>query len=150
MDNLAKTAHDLLISRGYTLALAESATGGLIAHRLTNNPGSSKYLIASLVIYSIYSKTNLLEIDISKGVVSDTVARELASNVRTKLDTDIGIGITGYAGDSDMEDIPMGRAYVAIDVQGKVRSGQIDAMGDRIENKEIFADWAFIMLVESL
>ena len=79
----------------FTLAVAESCTGGLIAQRLTNVPGSSKYFIEGLVTYSNASKTRLLGVDKKLikefGAVSQQVARDMARGVRHKAKTDFGL-----------------------------------------------------------
>lgn len=150
MDKIAEQAHDLLLKSKFKLAIAESATGGLIAHRLTNLPGASSYLEFSLVIYSESSKNYFLEIDTSEGTVTQEVANALATRVKNKLDSDIGIGITGYAGSSEDDKLPMGTGFVCVELNGHKKLGRIDAMGDRIENKTIFSDWALIMLIELL
>src|SRR6185436_15548830 len=86
---------------GFTLAVAESCTGGLISQRLTNVPSSSKYLMESVVTYSNESKTRLLGVDKKLikefGAVSQQVARDMARGVRHKAKTDFGLAVTGIA-----------------------------------------------------
>jgi nicotinamide-nucleotide amidase len=85
-----------------TLSIAESCTGGLLANRITDVPGSSSYFKLGLVTYSNESKNNLLDIPIKiikkYGAVSKKVACLMAKNVRTLASTDYGIGISGIAG----------------------------------------------------
>src|SRR2546428_6774758 len=86
---------------GFTLAVAESCTGGLIAERLTNVPGSSKYFVEGLVTYSNESKARLLGVDKKLirefGAVSQQVARDMARGVRHRAKTDFGLAVTGIA-----------------------------------------------------
>src|SRR5207245_2982724 len=85
----------------FTLAVAESCTGGLIAQRLTNVPGSSKYFIEGVVTYSNESKTRLLGVDKELirefGAVSQQVARDMARGVRHPANPDFGPAGTGGA-----------------------------------------------------
>lgn len=108
-----------LIDRKKTLALAESCTGGLLSHLLTNIPGSSAYLHCGIVCYSNESKTKLLKIPVrlikNKGAVSSEVALLMAKNVRNLHNSDYGIGITGIAGpDGGSKSKPVGLSYIAV------------------------------------
>src|SRR3990172_122158 len=91
-----------LKARGWTLATAESCTGGLLADRITNVPGSSDYFLGGVVSYAYRAKETLLGVDhavlTSDGAVSETVARQMAEGVRARLGADVGIGVTGVAG----------------------------------------------------
>jgi nicotinamide-nucleotide amidase len=93
---------DLLRSRGWTIATAESCTGGLLAGRLTELAGSSDYVLGGLVVYSNEAKTTLAGVDPSLiaqvGAVSVEVAEALADGARTRVGADVGVGITGIAG----------------------------------------------------
>jgi nicotinamide-nucleotide amidase len=87
---------------GRTIATAESCTGGLMAGRLTDLPGSSAYVLGGLVVYSNEAKVALAgvpeELIVAHGAVSPEVARALAAGARDRLGADYGIGITGIAG----------------------------------------------------
>src|SRR5438309_3747416 len=103
----------------FTLAVAESCTGGLIAQRLTSVPGSSKYFIESCVTYSNESKTRLLGVDKKLikefGAVSQQVARDMARGVRHRAKTDFGLAATGIAGPGGgTKDKPVGLVYIAL------------------------------------
>jgi nicotinamide-nucleotide amidase len=92
----------LLKDKNLTLSVAESCTGGLISHRLTQVPGSSAYFERGLVTYSNRSKQELLGVKSETlaqyGAVSSNVAREMAMGVREKTGTDLGLSVTGIAG----------------------------------------------------
>jgi nicotinamide-nucleotide amidase len=93
---------ELLRSRGWTIATAESCTGGLLAGRLTDLAGSSEYVLGGLVVYSNETKTALAgvpaELIERTGAVSPEVAEALADGARAALGADVGVGITGVAG----------------------------------------------------
>ena len=93
---------DLLRARGWRIATAESCTGGLLAGRLTDLAGSSEYVLGGLVVYSNEAKTALAgvpaELIASVGAVSTEVAEALADGARSRLDAEVGVGITGIAG----------------------------------------------------
>jgi competence/damage-inducible protein CinA-like protein len=93
---------ELLRSRGWTIATAESCTGGLLAGRLTDLAGSSEYVVGGLVVYSNEAKTALAGVDAALiervGAVSVEVAVALADGARAALGSEIGVGITGVAG----------------------------------------------------
>lgn len=105
----------LLVERGVTLAAAESCTGGLLAKRLTDLPGASQVFRGGVTVYTPEAKARLLDIKpefIEKnGVVSAAVAAKMAKRVRKKLKSDLGVGITGWAG-PEGEDV--GLVYVGL------------------------------------
>jgi nicotinamide-nucleotide amidase len=109
----------LLARQGLTIAVAESCTGGLIASRLTDVPGSSAYFQLGVVAYSNRAKTDLLgvpaEVIDSNGAVSEPVARAMAEGARQRGAADIGIGVTGIAGPSGgTESKPVGTVAIAV------------------------------------
>lgn len=95
---------NILKDKGLTIAVAESCTGGLIANRLTDIEGASKYFMAGFVTYSNESKSKFLkvpnELIMEKGAVSHEVAYKMAEGVRHVTGVDIGISSTGIAGPS--------------------------------------------------
>src|SRR5436190_4423233 len=104
---------------GFTLAVAESCTGGLIAQRLTSVAGSSNYFIEGCVTYSNESKIRLLGVDKKLikefGAVSQQVARDMARGIRHIAKTDFGLSVTGIAGpDGGSEEKPVGLVYIAL------------------------------------
>ena len=104
---------DGLRARGWTIATAESCTGGLLAGRLTDLAGSSDYVAGGLVVYADDAKVRLAGVDpallVRVGAVSVEVAEALADGARSRLDADVGVGITGIAGPGGgSEDKPVG------------------------------------------
>ncbi len=104
---------------GYTLAVAESCTGGLIAQRLTEVPGASKYFMEGVVTYSNEAKIRALGVDQKllrkHGAVSAEVAEAMASGIRKRAGTDLGLSVTGVAGPGGgTEEKPVGLVYIAL------------------------------------
>ena len=93
---------DLLVDRGLRIGVAESCTGGLIASRLTDIPGSSRYVDQAVVVYSNEAKTELLDVspDLLRehGAVSEPVALAMAEGIKTRARAGVGVGVTGIAG----------------------------------------------------
>jgi len=118
-DTLERVVARLLGEQGKTIAMAESCTGGLVAHRLTNVPGISAHFVEGVVTYSNESKTRLLGVPVelfsTAGAVSEEVARLMAENVRGRAGADIGIGISGIAGPGGgTPEKPVGTVHVAV------------------------------------
>lgn len=130
----------LALEKKMTLAVAESCTGGLLADRLTDVPGSSDVFLAGIVSYSNRSKVEILKVSIDclqNGAVSEAVAREMASKARKIIGSDIGVGVTGIAGPSGgSPGKPVGTVHYAIDIDGKVRVQLLNLGGSRREIKE--------------
>ncbi len=117
--NLEKAIINHLISKGLTLATAESCTGGLISHRLTNVSGSSSVFVGGIVAYSNEVKKSLLgvsEVLLEEyGAVSNPVALEMAKGVCKRLNSDIGVGVTGIAGPTGgTTEKPVGLVYISV------------------------------------
>src|SRR5437867_9504954 len=120
----------------FTVAVAESCTGGLIAQRLTSVPGASKYFIEACVTYSNESKVRLLGVDKKLikefGAVSQQVARDMARGVRHRAKTDFGLAVTGIAGPGGgTEDKPVGLVYVALADDVHTEHKRLMLPGDR-------------------
>ena len=118
-EDLETTLVHLLTARKLTLALAESCTGGCIAHRLTNVPGASAVLLAGLVTYSNEAKQLLLgvrpETLAAHGAVSEPVALEMAEGVRSALKADYALSVTGIAGPAGgTAEKPVGTVFIAL------------------------------------
>jgi nicotinamide-nucleotide amidase len=108
----------LLGDRGWTLAVAESVTGGMIAARLTDVPGASTSFRGGVVSYATDTKSSVLKVQPSvierHGVVSAEVARAMAAGVREALVADIGLATTGVAGPTDLDGTPVGTVVLAV------------------------------------
>lgn len=121
---------------GFTLAVAESCTGGLVAQRLTDVAGSSKYFVEGVVAYSNAAKTRLLGVDpkliLADGAVSASVAEAMAEGVRERAGTDFGLAITGIAGPGGgTEEKPVGLVYVALADDAHTEHRKLNLPGDR-------------------
>ena len=121
---------------GFNLAVAESCTGGLIAHRLTEVPGSSTYFTEGLVTYSNEAKTRLLgvpeELIERHGAVSAEVAEAMAEGVKQRASTDFGLAVTGVAGPGGgTADKPVGLVYVSLSDDAHTEHRRLMLPGDR-------------------
>jgi PncC family amidohydrolase len=148
---LEKVVGRLLTEQKRTIALAESCTGGLVAHRLTNVPGSSAYLIGGAVSYANEAKERMLGVSHQTlqehGAVSEETAREMARRVRRLLQTDIAMAVTGIAGPSGgTPEKPVGLTYIALTAKDLERCEKYLWQGDRWANKEQSAEAALEML----
>jgi PncC family amidohydrolase len=154
---LVEEVADLLRARTETLAVAESACGGLLSHLLTNTPGSSAWFRGAVIAYSNKAKLDLLglsqELLDSAGAVSATCALAMARGARLRLQADWGLAETGIAGPqtSRRSTKPAGLAYLAACGPGverviEVRSG----LDERLANKEAFATAALELLLALL
>jgi nicotinamide-nucleotide amidase len=126
----------LLVMKSANIATAESCTGGLVAERLTNVPGSSRYFISGVVCYSNEWKMELTGIPPllleMQGAVSAEVARGLAEGIRTRMGTTIGVGITGIAGpDGGSAEKPVGTVHVAVATPTETVNRRFLFPGDR-------------------
>jgi nicotinamide-nucleotide amidase len=143
---------DLLRSRGETLALAESMTGGLIAARLTAVPGSSDVLSGGAVVYSAQAKAELAGLDpvfiAEHGTVSEQVTRALAENIRKRLNTTWGLAVTGTAGPTEDKagPAPVGTCLVAVAGPNSTRFQTFLLPGDRTDIHLRSASWALDFL----
>ena len=120
----------------YSLAVAESCTGGLIAQRLTEIPGASKYFVEGVVAYSNESKTRMLGVEpvllLEHGAVSAAVAEAMAEGVRARAGADFGLSVTGIAGpDGGSEEKPVGLVYIALADDAHTEHRKIVLPGDR-------------------
>jgi PncC family amidohydrolase len=150
--DLASRLGAVLVERGFTVATAESCTGGLVAHLLTEIPGSSRYVRGGVVAYADDVKRTELavpaEVLAAHGAVSAQVALAMAEGVRRRLGTDLGVGVTGVAGpDGGSDAKPVGLVYVAVAGIGPAEVRRCLWPGDRSENKRLSAAAALEMLL---
>jgi nicotinamide-nucleotide amidase len=113
----------MLMERGLTLAVMESCTGGSLSNLLTDVPGSSAYFRGGIVSYATEVKSLMgvePELIAEFGVISAETAAAMAAAVRERLQSDIGIGITGVAGPEPQDEAPVGQVYIALNGGGKV------------------------------
>jgi nicotinamide-nucleotide amidase len=135
---LEKAVMEALIKRKKTIAVAESCTGGLVSHLLTNISGSSSSFAEGVVSYSNESKVKDLDVKaetIKKyGSVSWQVAKEMAKGIRKKAAVDIGLGVTGIAGPTGgTKAKPVGLVYMAISTDKKIIFRRFNFLGNRME-----------------
>jgi nicotinamide-nucleotide amidase len=122
---------DLLLGRGWTLAVAESLTGGLIASRLVSVPGASRWFRGGVVSYATDVKQDLLDVP-AGPVVSAAAAAAMAGGVRRLLRADVGLGITGVAGPDEQEGQAVGTVFGAIALpDGRIETAAMRMPGDR-------------------
>lgn len=155
-DTLEAQIGEALQRKGWTLSTAESCTGGLVLHRLTNIPGSSAYVLGGVVAYSNQIKQGVLRVKhgtlIAHGAVSRQVAEEMALGVRQLMQSDLAISITGIAGPGGgTSEKPVGLTYIGL-------AGPDDLLvvqrhiwdGDRLAIKQASADAALKLVLDTL
>ena len=155
IEKLEVVVGDLLRARGWRLAVAESCTGGLVGHRITNIPGSSTYYMGSITAYAYEAKVRLLGVQWTTlenyGAVSEQVVIEMARGVRRALAADIGISVSGIAGPGGgTADKPVGLTCFGLSNANDELAWQIIWKGDRLANKEQSAEHTLKLLVEYL
>ncbi|CAB4559284.1 MAG: competence/damage-inducible protein A [Actinobacteria bacterium] len=112
-DTMESVVLQLLRERGWRLGLAESVTGGLVAGRITNVPGSSEVFVGSVVSYASEVKFEVLGVD-PGPVVNEQAARQMAEGARRVLHTDVAVSLTGVAGPAEQDGMPAGTLCVGI------------------------------------
>ncbi|MBO0719264.1 MAG: competence/damage-inducible protein A [Blastocatellia bacterium] len=135
-ETLEEVVGERLRANGYTLATAESCTGGLLSGRITEVPGSSEYFLEGAVTYSNQAKTRRLgvpaELIEKHGAVSEEVATAMASGVRELAGSTFGIGITGIAGPGGgTVEKPVGLVYIALAEDSQAAARKFFFPGDR-------------------
>jgi PncC family amidohydrolase len=145
----------LLLDEDITLVTAESCTGGLLGHRITNAPGSSAYYWGGFVVYANEAKEALLgvrrETLLSCGAVSEETAREMARGARQRTGVEIAVSVTGIAGPTGgAPGKPVGLTYIALSTPGVERCQRHVWQGDRWKNKAESAQAALQLLLSYL
>lgn len=151
--NIEETIGQLLVERRLTLAIAESCTGGLIGHRLTNVPGSSEYFLGGVIAYAYEAKERLLgvrpETLVNFGAVSEQTAREMARGARQALGARLAVAVTGIAGPGGATpEKPLGLTWIALSAPDYEQAERYVWKGDRQSNKAQSAE-AALKLVEA-
>ncbi len=144
-----------LRARGLKLATAESCTGGLIADRITNVPGSSDYFLGGFVAYAYEAKVASLQVSWETlrayGAVSKETVLEMACGARKVLDADLAISVSGIAGPGGgLPNKPVGTTWLGLCAKDAERSKLEIFKGDRLEIKMQAADAALRMLMDYL
>ena len=139
----------------FTLATAESCTGGLIGHRITNIPGSSEYFERGVIVYSNDAKIELLNVPPETlehyGAVSTQTALAMADGIKALANTELGLAVTGIAGPSGgTPDKPVGLVYIALATNDGTECNEYKFQGTRDEIKTQSADAALEMVVDYL
>lgn len=139
----------------WTLATAESCSGGLIAHRITNVPGSSAYFLGGVVSYSNGAKVRMLDVRPesldSYGAVSEEIAREMAEGARNYFGSDVALAVTGIAGPTGgTPEKPVGLVFMAVTSMAGTKVERNQFSGDRESIKQQASDRALALLMETL
>lgn len=151
---MEKTLTTLLTKEKLTLSSAESCTGGLFAHRITNIPGSSKFFLGGVIAYSPESKNKILKVSKELlneyGMVSKECARAMAENCRKIFSSHIGVGITGVAGPEKLENKSVGVVYIAIAADNKTYVKKYKFKGKRTAIKSQAVEEACRLIIKLL
>ena len=146
---------DIFRQRKLTLAAAESCTGGLIADRITNVPGSSEYFYGAVVAYAYEAKVSLLNVSWDTlqayGAVSRETVLEMARGTRNVLKTDIAVSVSGIAGPGGgLPDKPVGTTWIGLSTPEGNWARKFIWDGDRWQNKAYSADAALHFVLDYL
>ena len=131
---------DLAIEKNKKIAIAESCTGGLIGHRITQVAGSSKVFLGGTIVYSNFLKETILGVDKYTleryGAVSKETAEEMAKNILKKTGADIGLSVTGIAGPGGGSiEKPVGTVFVGVADKNNARVSKRNFKNNRELNK---------------
>ena len=154
-ESLLKTISMKLKKRNISIATAESCTGGLLAHLLTNISGSSEYFNRGVVTYSNISKIELLGVSQETiqeyGAVSKETASAMAIGIKERSNVDIGISTTGIAGPTGgTKEKPIGLVYIGISTPKETKVKQFIFTKNRLQNKEQTCYEALKILLETI
>lgn len=146
---------ELLRTRRLKLATAESCTGGLIASRITDVPGSSDYFVGGVAAYAYEAKVAMLNVSWDTlhtfGAVSRETVLEMARGVREVLQADVAISVSGIAGPGGgLPDKPVGTTWIALSAQDGAWARLFCFEGNRLQNKSSSADAALQLLMDYL
>ncbi|MFX0081659.1 MAG: CinA family protein [Candidatus Hodarchaeota archaeon] len=129
-------------AKNLKIAIAESCTGGYISHMITNISGASKVFERGIVCYSNQAKIDLLKVKPNSlevhGAVSQNVVKQLAYNIRTLSNVDIGIGISGIAGPTGgTPEKPVGTVYIGFSTEEEIQVNRFNFKANRILFKKL-------------
>lgn len=152
---LEKTLHGYLYSGEIKIAAAESCTGGLVAHRITNIPGSSAYFTGGIVAYSYEAKVRLLGVSWdtlhAHGAVSEEVVLEMACGARKVFEADIAVSISGIAGPGGgTTEKPVGTIWLGLCTPKGEWTRHFLLDGSREENKHHSSEAALKFIMDHL
>jgi PncC family amidohydrolase len=152
---LEETLRDLLHLQKLTLVSAESCTGGLVSHRITNISGSSEYFMGGVIAYSYEAKAALLAVSWdtlnNQGAVSEETVREMARGARKLFDADIAISVSGIAGPSGgTPEKPIGTTWLGLSAADGEWARHFIWNGDRERNKLDSSTMALQFVVDYL
>ena len=147
--------NQLLQGKGLKLATAESCTGGLIADRITNVPGSSEYFLGGIVAYAYEAKVALLGVSwdaLQKyGAVSREIVVAMARGARTALGADLAVSVSGIAGPGGgLPDKPVGTTWIGLSTAGGDWARKFVWDGDRLQNKALSVEAALQFVLDYL
>lgn len=149
MSSLEEQLVHLLLSRGATLAVAESMTGGALGGRITRVPGAGDAFLGGFITYTDDIKARLLDIDEglleNEGAVTPAIAQAMAQSCRAKCRADLGLAITGLAGPTAPDGLPVGLTYLGLATADAVTVVERRFQGSRGEVREAAIDEALRM-----
>jgi PncC family amidohydrolase len=142
----------VLVPKGFTVAVAESSTGGMVGSMIVDQPGSSAYFVGGVIAYSNQVKREHLgvseELLRTVGAVSREVAEAMAAGARTRFGTNLAVAVTGIAGPgADESSKPVGLTYIAVSSAANTASREFKFNGDRVSNRRQAATEALRMLI---
>lgn len=154
-DPLEITIGNLLRQQKLTLSVAESCTGGLVSHRITNIPGSSDYFMGGIVAYAYEAKVSLLGVSWetlrAHGAVSREVVLQMARGARQSLLTDLALSVSGIAGPAgETDEKPVGTTWMALADANQAWARGFYFKGNRLENKSASAEALLQLLLDYL
>jgi len=150
----AEQVLDALRSRGWSLAVAESLTGGLLSARVVDVPGASTVHRGAVVAYATDLKASLLDVPTDllaeRGAVDADVACAMALGVRARLGADVGVATTGVAGPEPQDGHPAGTVHVAVVTPTARRVRSLHLTGSRARIRSGTVDEALGLLLDAL
>ncbi len=152
--NLLQNLHAALTQGAYTVACAESVTGGMLSEALTRLPKSSNFFMGGIICYHPRIKVEAVGLDAALlrqfGVVSAPVAEALAIGIAKRMRTRVGVSTTGQAGPDTISGLPVGTVFVGLSVDGKTQTRRLDLQGDRQQIRQAAVLQALRLLDEAL